>query len=102
MTRANEVHITGLETDLRFSIEGIPVVACAGEMNIPDGEVFTAPVRDSIEGHVRFNAPTIYQGTSFDGIRLEFEAVRIRPADCTRGDRTELRRGLAADHRAAV
>ena len=41
-------------------------------MNIPDGEVFTAPVRDSVEGHVRFNTPTIYQGTSFDGVRLEF------------------------------
>ena len=45
-----------------------------GEMNIPDGEVFTAPVRDSVEGHVRFNAPTIYQGISFDGVRLEFAA----------------------------
>ena len=72
MEAAREVHITGPETDLRFSIEGIPVVPCAGEMNIPDGEVFTAPVRDSVEGHVRFNTPTIYQGTSFDGVRLEF------------------------------
>src|SRR5712671_6321461 len=50
MEKAREVHITGPETDLRFSIEGIPVVPCAGEMNIPDGEVFTAPVRDSVEG----------------------------------------------------
>ena len=70
MEAAREVHITGPETDLRFSIEGIPVVPCAGEMNIPDGEVFTAPVRDSVEGHVRFNTPTIYQGT----------LVRRRPA----------------------
>ena len=62
MEAAREVRITGPETDLRFSIAGIPVVPCAGEMNIPDGEVFTAPVRDSVEGHVRFNAPTIYQG----------------------------------------
>jgi aminopeptidase len=58
MTRARDVHITGPGTDLRFSIEGIPVVPCAGEMNIPDGEVFTAPVRDSVEGTVRFNAPS--------------------------------------------
>jgi len=77
MSAAREVHITGPETDLRFSIAGIPVVPCAGEMNIPDGEVFTAPVRDSIEGHVRFNAPTVYQGTSFDGVRLEFAGGRI-------------------------
>ena len=53
-------------TDLRFSIDGIPVVACSGEMNIPDGEVFTAPVRDSVEGTVQFNTPTVYQGNSFD------------------------------------
>ena len=50
MNAASDVHITGPDTDLRFSIAGIPVVSCAGEMNIPDGEVFTAPVRDSIEG----------------------------------------------------
>jgi aminopeptidase len=101
MSAAREVHITGPETDLRFSIEGIPVVACAGEMNIPDGEVFTAPVRDSIEGHVRFNAPTIYQGTSFDGIRLEFEAGRIVRADCTGGDVKKLRRVFETDEGAA-
>src|SRR3954447_6702154 len=86
MEAAREVRITGPETDLRFSIEGIPVVPCAGEMNIPDGEVFTAPVRDSVEGHVQFNAPTVYQGTSFDGVRLEFERGRIVRADCTSGD----------------
>ena len=55
-------------------------------MNIPDGEVFTAPVRDSVEGHVRFNTPTIYQGTSFDGVRLEFADGRIVEADCAGGD----------------
>ena len=55
-------------------------------MNIPDGEVFTAPVRDSVEGHIRFNTPTIYQGTSFDGVRLEFRTGRIVAADCSGGD----------------
>ena len=53
MEAAKDVQITGPETDLRFSIAGIPVVPCAGEMNIPDGEVFTAPVRNSVEGVVR-------------------------------------------------
>jgi aminopeptidase len=101
MTAAREVHITGPETDLRFSIEGIPVVACAGEMNIPDGEVFTAPVRDSVEGHVRFNAPTIYQGSSFDGVRLIFERGRIVHADCATGDVEKLRKILASDEGAS-
>jgi aminopeptidase len=97
MTAAREVHISGPETDLRFSIEGIPVIPCAGEMNIPDGEVFTAPVRDSVEGHVRFNTPTIYQGSSFDGVRLEFQEGRIVAADCTGGDVKKLRRIFATD-----
>lgn len=101
MTRANEVHITGPETDLRFSIAGIPVVPCAGEMNIPDGEVFTAPVRDTVEGHVRFNAPTIYQGSSFDGVRLDFKEGRIVSADCAGGDVKKLRRILDTDEGAA-
>ncbi len=101
MEAAKEVHITGPETDLRFSIEGIPVVSCAGEMNIPDGEVFTAPVRDSVEGYVRFNTPTIYQGSSFDGVRLDFSQGRISNADCTSGDVKKLRRIFEADEGAA-
>lgn len=101
MEAARAVHITGPDTDLRFSIDGIPVVACAGEMNIPDGEVFTAPVLDSVEGYVRFNAPTVYQGSSFDGVRLEFSRGKVVAADCTGGDPKKLRRILEADEGAA-
>jgi aminopeptidase len=97
MNRAHVVHITGPDTDLTFSIDGIPVVPCAGEMNIPDGEVFTAPVRESVEGTVRFNVPTIYQGSSFDGVRLEFSKGRIVGSDCTAGDVNKLRRILDTD-----
>jgi aminopeptidase len=97
MDAAREVRITGPETDLAFSIAGIPVVPCFGTMNIPDGEVFTAPVRDSIEGHIRFNTPTIYQGASFDGVRLEFRAGKVVKADCAGGDAEKLRRIFDAD-----
>src|SRR5467141_694861 len=77
MERTDRVEIAGPGTDLRFSIKKIPAVVCGGDRNIPDGEVFTAPVRDSVNGFVTFNAPTIYQGTSFDHIRLEFENGKI-------------------------
>ena len=90
MEAAKHVHITGPETDLSFSIEGIPVVACAGEMNIPDGEVFTCPVRDSVNGTVKFNAPTVYQGSSFDGVKLTFENGRIIKSSCDGGDAKKL------------
>lgn len=101
MEAAGEVRITGPDTDLRFSIAGIPVVPCAGEMNIPDGEVFTAPLKESVEGFIRFNAPTIYQGSAYDGIRLEFQKGRICKATCDAGDEERLNRILQADEGAS-
>lgn len=82
MEAADRVRITAPGTDLSFSIKGIPVVPCAGENNIPDGEVFTAPVRDSVNGTITFNTQSLYQGTVFDGIRFEFQDGKIVAADC--------------------
>jgi aminopeptidase len=75
--RTDRVHIKGPGTDLRFSVKGIGAVPCGGLRNIPDGEVFSCPVRDSVEGEVSYNAPTVYLGTSFDRIRLVFKRGRI-------------------------
>lgn len=81
MDKTEEVHITGPGTDLKFSIKDIPAIVCGGNYNIPDGEVFTAPVKDSVEGVVSHNAPTIYQGIAFDSIRLEFRKGKIIKAE---------------------
>ena len=78
MDAADRVHIKGPgATDLRFSIKGIKSVPCSGDRNIPDGECFTAPVRDSVEGIVQYNAPTIYNGTTFTNVGLEFSKGRV-------------------------
>lgn len=77
MERTDRVRVTGPGTDLAFSIKGIPAIPCAGQNNIPDGEVFTAPVRDSVEGTVRFNTPSPYHGFVFEGVELRFEKGRI-------------------------
>lgn len=77
MHKANRVRITSPGTELEFSIQGIPVIPCAGDRNIPDGEVFTAPVRDSINGTIRFNTPSRYQGTLFDSVEFEFKDGKI-------------------------
>ena len=77
MTEADQVKITGPGTDLRFSMKGIQAIGCGGTHNIPDGEVFSCPVKDSVEGQVTYNADTIYQGTSFSGIKLTFEKGKI-------------------------
>lgn len=76
----DEVRLTGPGTDLSFSVLGIPKILCAGEYNIPDGEVFTAPVRESINGTIRFNAPAVYHGVNFDDIELTFRDGRVEQA----------------------
>ena len=80
MNQTDRVHLTGPGTDLRFSIKGIPACACGGRRNIPDGEVFSCPVKDSVEGHIQYNAPTVYLGASFDHIRLAFKKGKITEA----------------------
>ena len=78
MERTDKVRILGPgETDLRFSIKGIPVIPCAGEANIPDGEIYTAPVKDSVEGVIAYNTPTIHEGFEYTNIRFRFEKGRI-------------------------
>ncbi|HLI47554.1 MAG TPA: aminopeptidase [Chthonomonas sp.] len=77
MERTDRVRIVGPGTELAFSIRGIPAVGCAGERNIPDGELFTCPVRDSVEGTIQFNCETLYRGTLFQNIRLTFKKGRI-------------------------
>ena len=93
--KTDRVQIKGPGTDLRFSVKGIPAVICGGDRNIPDGEVFTSPVKDSVEGHVTFNAPSIYQGIAFDGIRLEFKSGKI--VDATSNETQKLNKILDSD-----
>jgi aminopeptidase len=96
MERADRVRLVGPGTDLEFSIKGIPVRACHGQRNIPDGEVFTAPVRDSLNGTITYNTRSQYQGTVFEGIHFEFERGRIVRADCA-NEPEKLNRILDAD-----
>ena len=87
MEQTDRVQIKSPGTDLNFSIKGIPAVICGGDRNIPDGEVFTAPVKDSVEGQLTFNAPSIYQGTAFDGIQLNFKRGKIIEASSNETDK---------------
>jgi len=78
MEQTNRVRIVGpRDTDLTFSIQGIPAVPCDGRLNIPDGEVFTAPVRESINGVMHYNAPSLYRGTTHTDVRFEFRDGKI-------------------------
>ena len=77
MNKADRVHLAGPGTDLTFSIKGIGAKMCKGDRNIPDGEVFSCPVKNSVNGHIQFNTPTIYAGTKFENVRLEFKDGKV-------------------------
>ncbi len=86
MNRTDRVRIVGPDTDLTFSIKGIGAVKCSGLRNIPDGEVYTAPVRDSVNGVIHYNVPTGKNGKKFEDIRLVFRDGKIVEATCNDTD----------------
>jgi len=84
MERTDRVRIVGEGTDLTFSIKGMSAIKCDGEMNIPDGEVFTAPVRESVQGRITYNTPAVYEGFTYENICLTFKDGKI--IDATAND----------------
>lgn len=80
MNQTDKVHIVGKGTDLTFSIKGIPAEKYMGTFNIPDGEVASAPVKDSINGYITYNTETTYNGTTFNNVHFEFENGKITKA----------------------
>ena len=77
MERTDRVRIVGPGTDLSFSIKNIPAVSCDGKCNIPDGEVYTAPVRESVNGVLTYNTPAVFQGFTYENICFRFENGKI-------------------------
>lgn len=87
MNKTDKVRLTGPGTDLRFSIKDIPAIKCSGQMNIPDGEVYTAPVRDSVNGVISYNTPSPYHGFTFENVKLTFENGKIIQAEANDTER---------------
>ncbi len=96
MAATDKVHIKGPGTDLQFSIKGISPIKCDGLRNIPDGEVYTAPVRDSVNGTLTYNTPSLYQGAIYNNISFEFKNGKIVKA-CCEGDQVKLNKILDTD-----
>lgn len=77
LDKADKVRIVAKDTDISFSIKGIGSKKCSGERNIPDGEIYTAPVKDSVNGTITYNAPSVEQGVKFENVSLTFEKGKI-------------------------
>ncbi|HBN83989.1 MAG TPA: aminopeptidase [Clostridiales bacterium] len=95
MDQTDKVHLKGPGTDLTFSIKGIPAIKCDGKMNIPDGEVFTAPIRESVNGMITFNTPAVSEGFTYENIRFEFKDGKIIHA--TSNDNERINKKLDTD-----
>lgn len=87
LDRTDKVKLIGVGTDLTFSIKGIESIKCDGKLNIPDGEVYTAPVKNSVNGYITYNAASEYQGFTFENIRLEFKNGKIIKATANDNER---------------
>ena len=86
MEKTDKVRIVSPNTDIEFSIKGLPAIPCTGEKNIPDGELYTAPVRDSINGTITYNTPSPYRGNVYHHVSLTFENGKIIKATCDEDD----------------
>lgn len=95
MRNTDKVRIVGPGTDLSFSIKNIGAEKCSGQKNIPDGEVYTAPVRDSVNGTIAYNSPTLYNGVTFENIKFRFENGKI--VEATGSDTKRLNEILDSD-----
>lgn len=95
MDKTDKVKIVGPGTDLSFSIKGINSVVCAGKNNIPDGEVFTAPIKDSVNGIITYNIPSVYDGKRFDNVMFVIKNGKI--VEASSSNTTELNKILDAD-----
>lgn len=89
MERTDKVRITGPGTDLTFSIKGMSAIKCDGHLNIPDGEVYTAPLRESVNGRITYNTAALYQGFTYENIVLEFKDGKIIKATANDTERIE-------------
>lgn len=77
LERTDKVRIVGDGTDLSFSIKGMPAIKCSGGHNIPDGEIYSAPIKDSVNGYISYNAPSIERGLKFEDIKLTFKDGKV-------------------------
>ncbi|UYP47597.1 hypothetical protein NEF87_003882 [Candidatus Lokiarchaeum ossiferum] len=87
LNQVDILHVVGEDTDLKLSVKGRTWVNCCGHVNLPDGEVFTGPLEDSINGHIRFSFPGIYQSKEIENIYLEFKEGKIVKATASKGQK---------------
>ncbi len=85
LDKVDKIHVLGEDTDLKLSVKGRKWINCSGQVNLPDGEVYTSPIEDSVDGHIRFTYPGIYRGNEIENIYLEFKNGNVIHATAYKG-----------------
>ncbi|MFB0510223.1 MAG: aminopeptidase [bacterium] len=86
LSKRKQLRVKALDTDLTFKVDGRKWINCDGHMNFPDGEIFTCPVEESVEGHIRYTFPAVYQGKEVEDVRLKFVNGKVTEAKATKGE----------------
>jgi aminopeptidase len=84
LDKCREIRVVAKDTDIRYSCKGRKWVNCDGKYNFPDGEVFTGPVEETVEGHIAFSFPAVHMGREVDGVRLTFQAGKVVKAEASK------------------
>lgn len=85
LNSVNRLEIVSSDTHLTCNVGGRQWISCDGKLNFPDGEIFSAPVEDSVEGEIKFNYPIVYMGEEISDVYLKFEAGQVIEANASKG-----------------
>jgi aminopeptidase len=86
LNKARRIHVIGPDTDLKLEVTGRPWINCDGHENFPDGEIFTGPIEDSVNGHIRYTFPACVYGREVEDVRLQFKDGKVVKATAAKNE----------------
>jgi aminopeptidase len=86
LNKARQIHVVGPDTDLRLEVGGRKWINCDGHENFPDGEIFTGPIEESVNGHIRYTYPACHFGREVEDVRLQFKDGKVIKATAAKNE----------------
>jgi aminopeptidase len=86
LNKARQIHVVGPDTDLKLEVTGRKWINCDGHENFPDGEIFTGPIEESVNGHIRYSYPACHFGREVEDVRLQFKDGKVIEATAAKNE----------------
>jgi aminopeptidase len=86
LSKSEKIQVLGEDTDLEFSVKGRKWLSSCGHLNLPDGEIYTGPIEDSVNGSIKFTYPGIHLGNEIENVYLEFKNGIVTSASAQKGE----------------